>query len=482
MTANDILTVLPPLILVIGGIVVLMIDLAIPRERKSVTGWLSAIPLAAALVAVLFLWGQTMTGFNDMVALDSYALFLDGLFGAIALVTLLLALRYNESRGILRGEFYPLLLFAVSGMMLMGHSVDLLMVFLSLELLSIPLYILCGIARPRPESEESALKYFLLGAFASGFLVYGIALLYGSTGTTNLNAMAAAVIAGKYTTPLLLFAGAGLMMVGLGFKVAAVPFHMWTPDVYEGAPTSVTVLMATATKAAGFAAILRVFLFGLGDISAAWQPAIAVIAALTMILGNLVALAQTNLKRMLAYSSIAHAGYALVGVSAGGEQGVGAVLFYLAAYACSTLAAFAVMTVMGTPAGEDQSIDAYAGLARRRPLLALVMTVSMLSLTGIPPTAGFVGKYFLFQSAVISGQVWLAVIGVLTSVISAAYYLRVVVVMFMREPDQQPAPMSATGTPRGVAIALSAFATLAIGILPAPLLSLVYQGAQVIVR
>lgn len=476
MTWNDLAAVLPPVLLIVGGVVILMADLFVPADRKAITGRASFAPFILALLAVFALWGQTGRAFNGMVSLDGYALFLDAIFAGAGIVTLAFALRYNESRGIQRGEFYPLLLFAASGMMLMGHATNLLIVFVALELLSIPLYILCGVARRNVESQESALKYFLLGAFASGFVAYGIALVYGATGTFDLNAIARIITAGQYTDAIVLYAGAGLILAGLGFKVAAVPFHTWAPDVYEGAPTSVTGFMAAATKAAGFAAVARVFLFGMGDLIALWQPVVAVIAALTMIVGNVAALAQNNLKRMLAYSSIAHAGYALVGVAAGGQAGALSVLFYLAAYAATTLAAFAVMTVMSAPEGEDQSLDAYAGLIHRRPWLAVTLAIAMLSLTGIPPLAGFAGKYLLFRAAVESGLVWLAVIGALTSVVSAGYYLRVIVVMFMREPGAQP--LSVTGPGRAAAIAVTSALTVAIGILPAPLLEAAAWGIQ----
>jgi NADH-quinone oxidoreductase subunit N len=414
-----------------------------------------------------------------MTAVDGYALFMDGLIATIAIIIVLLTLRYNSDRGIMRGEFYSLLLFSVSGMMLMAHAVNLLIVFVALELLSFPLYILCGFARPRVESEESSMKYFLLGAFASGFLVYGIALLYGATGSTQLAEIARSVTNGV-SVPLIFFVGVGLVLVGLGFKVAAVPFHMWTPDVYEGAPTTVTAFMATATKAAGFAAVLRVFLFGLAPALETWQPVVAAVSALTMIIGNLVALSQTNVKRMLAYSSIAHAGYVLMGVAAGNELGTTGVLFYLTSYAATTLAAFAVMTVMGTTEGENQSLDAYAGLIRRRPGLALVMALAMFSLTGVPPTAGFAGKFFLFQAAIGADLLWLAIIGVLTSVVSAYFYLRVVVVMFMREPSTEAQPLSATNMARGIAVLVTAVATLLLGVLPGPLLDLVSQAVKTI--
>jgi NADH-quinone oxidoreductase subunit N len=481
MNLSDLLTVLPVLILIAGGVAILLIDLAIPTGRKSTTAWLAIVTLLISGLSILTQWGQPANGFFGMVRSDDYALFLDGLLVCIGLLTVLLTLRYNEARGIMRGEFYPLILFSLSGMMLMGYAMNLLMVFVAVELLSIPLYILCGIARPRVESEESAMKYFLIGAFASGFLVYGIALIYGATGTTSLSDILAILSGARPYDSGLMLAGAALVLVGLGFKVAAAPFHMWTPDVYEGAPTTVTAFMATATKAAGFAAVLRVFMFGFQPLLATWQPVIAALAVLTMVVGNVAAVMQNNVKRILAYSSIAHAGYVLVGVAAGGELGAIGVLFYLAAYAFSTLAAFAVMSAIGSGKDEDQSLNAYAGLGRRKPLLGLVMAIAMFSLIGIPPTAGFVGKYFLFGAAVASGLTWLAVVGVLMSVVSAYYYLRVVTTMFIREPEGEGEAIPGN-TPRSIAAAVSTALVFVIGILPAPLLGLATAGVQSAVK
>jgi NADH-quinone oxidoreductase subunit N len=484
MTPTDLISVLPFLVMVAGGIALLLLDLAIPAERKAMTAGLAAGTMIVALVSALVLVSSPpATTFSGMVRGDGYAFFLDALLAAIGIVTVLLTLRYHEVRGIMRGEFYPLLLFSLSGMMLMGHSMNLLIVFVAVELLSIPLYVLCGFARPRVESEESAMKYFLMGAFASGFLVYGIALVYGATGTTSLAELATlfgSAAARTYDVTLFM-AGAALVLVGLGFKVAAAPFHMWTPDVYEGAPTTVTAFMSTATKAAGFAAVLRVFMFGFEPLLPHWQPVIAIIAALTMIVGNVTALVQTNVKRMLAYSSIAHAGYVLVGVAAGGAAGATGVLFYLAAYACTTLAAFAVMLAVGSGREEDQSLEAYAGLGRRKPLLGIVMALAMFSLVGIPPTAGFVGKYLLFGAAIASGLTWLAVLGVLTSVVSAYFYLRVVATMFMREPAGEGEVIPASA-PRSIGAAISAVAVVILGVLPAPLLGMITSGVQSAVR
>ncbi len=481
MAIKDLLTVTAPAICAVGGTLLLLLDLAIPRGSKSTTAWAAFAVILLALASVPAQWGVSTSGFAGMVAADGYSLFVDGLLAVIAALTVLLTLRYNEARGIMRGEFYPLMLFALSGMMLMGHATNLIIVFIAVELLSIPLYVLCGFARPRVDSEESALKYFLLGAFASGFLVYGIALIYGAAGTVSLTELTAALSGPKPADSALLYAGVALVLVGLGFKVAAAPFHMWTPDVYEGAPTTVTAFMASATKAAGFAAILRIFLFGLAPLMETWQAPIAVLALLSMIVGNVVALAQTNLKRMLAYSSIAHAGYVLTGVAAGGDAGASAVLFYLASYALTSLAAFAVMIALNSgEADENHSLDTYAGLGRRKPLLAFVLAVSMLSLLGIPPTAGFFGKYFLISAAIGSGLTWLAIALVITSVISAGFYLRVIMTMYMRDGKNE-API-AGNWPRAFAALTATVATLGIGILASPIVELINTGIKSIVR
>ncbi len=486
MTLSDLSSAIAPIICAIGGVVLMLVDLAIPKPRKSATAWIAAAVLLLALLAVPTQWGASTPGFAGMVVNDGYALFLDALLAIIGIVTVVLTIRYNEARGIMRGEFYPLTLFAMSGMMLMGHAANLIMVFVAIELLSIPLYVLCGFARPKVESEESALKYFLLGAFASGFLVYGIALVYGATGTIELTKLSALLQPGgpvviSVNTTLLL-AGAALVLVGLAFKVATVPFHMWTPDVYQGAPTTVTAFMATATKTAGFAALLRVFVFGLGPIIESWIVPISVLAGLSMVFGNIAALAQNNLKRMLAYSSIAHAGYTMVGVAAsvGNDQGVSAVLFYLAAYALTSLAAFAVMIALSSGESEDHSLDAYAGLGKRKPLLALVLTISMLSLLGIPPTAGFFGKYFLLTAAIQENQILLALLLVLSSVISAVFYLRVIMTMYMRA-SVNDAPIPANW-PRSAAAFVTSAATVLFGVLASPLIELINSGIKTVAR
>ncbi len=471
INSTDVVAVLPFISVALGSVGLLIADLLIPAERRHVTAWLAAaLLLTAAVIALSLLGSPTFEAFGGMVISDPTAFFLDTLICTIGLVTILLTLRYNQVRGILRGEFYILLALSISGMTLVTHANNLLILLLGIELLSIPLYVLCGIARPRLESEESALKYFLTGAFASGFLVYGIALTYGASGTLSLQtAPAAPNVSGD---PLLLI-GIGLILVGLGFKVAAVPFHLWAPDTYEGAPTTVTAFMATATKVAGFAALLRVLHGGLPGMESTWQPLVAIIAAATMIVGNLAALAQQNLKRMLAYSSIAHAGYALVGVAA---HDTTSVVFYLTGYAFTTLAAFAVITAIGSSEGEEmQFLEAYSGLGRQKPLLGAVLAIAMFSLIGIPPTVGFIGKYFVFQAAVAKGLVWLAVLGVLTSAMAAYYYLRVVMVAFIRE-GSAAAPLPTPSAPRNLAAAISVAAVFVLGVVPALLLSMIGNG------
>jgi len=325
--------------------------------------------------------------------------------------------------------------------------------------MSLSLYVMVGFHRTRLESTEAALKYFLLGAFASGFLLYGIALLYGATGTTNLMHMAAFLTGSPMLGNPMFGVGALLVLVGFGFKVSAVPFHMWTPDAYEGAPTSVTAFMSAGVKAAGFAAILRFTLHALGDVRAEWAPVLSAVAILTMTVGNITALLQNNLKRMLAYSSIAHAGYVLVAVVAGGEEGAAAALFYLAIYSFMNLGAFGILTLLGRQQDERVLISDLAGLGFRRPMIALAMTLFMLSLGGIPPTAGFMAKVYVFGTALNAGLVPLVVIGVLNSVVSVFYYLRVTIAMYMEEPQGEPVAISGA-LPAAVALGLAAFATL----------------------
>ncbi len=431
--------ILPIIVLSVWACFLLLADLFIPAQRKGWTAALAAVGLLIALAVVLSRLGQSQSGFGGMVMVDQFANFLSILLLVSGLAAIALSHDYLQRTGIERGEYYVLLLFSIAGMMLMGMSSDLIMVFLALELLSIPLYVLAGIAVPRLNSEEAAIKYFLLGAFASGFFVYGTALVYGASGSTSIAQIVQTTQNGQHNLTLLL-AGAGLILVGLGFKVAVAPFHMWTPDVYQGAPSSVTAFMAVGAKAAGFAALLRIFVLAFPVVSLNMTPILWSVAALTMILGNIVAIAQKNIKRLLAYSSIAHAGYILMALTPYGQSNVSAdsvasALFYLVAYAMTNFAAWAVVIALEQADERGLELSDYAGLGRKQPALAAAMTVAMLSFTGVPPTLGFVGKFFLFRTVIEGGFVGLALIGVLTSLVSAYYYLRVVVIMYMQDGE-----------------------------------------------
>lgn len=439
-TANFAL-IMPLSLLVAWACVLLLIDQFVPGTRKGFTAFLAALGLLIAMGYSILQTGQVQVAFGGMLVVDGFGVFLTLLFLGSGIVGIALSYDYLSRQEIQRGEYYVLLLFSISGMILMSMAADLIVVFLALELLSIPLYVLAGFARPRPDSEEAALKYFLLGAFSSGFVVYGVALVFGGTGSTALEAIVATVRTGSANLSLVTI-GSALILVGLGFKVAAVPFHMWTPDVYQGSPSAVTAFMAVGAKAGGFAALLRVFVSALPALSADLTPILWGLAALTMILGNLIAIAQSNIKRLLAYSSIAHAGYILMALVPYGQSqvagdGVASALFYLLAYAFTNFAAWAVVIALEKRENRGLNLTDYAGLGRRHPALAAVMAVAMLSFTGVPPTLGFVGKFYLFRTVIAGGFYGLAIIGVLTSLISAYYYLRVVVIMYMQEGEPE---------------------------------------------
>ena len=476
VTLLDFYAMLPMLILAVGGMALMLIDLALKPQHKQRGAWLAVLAFVAAGAASWALLGLQGTAFSGMLVVDSYAQVLGLVAIGAGLLTVLTSINYLRDRGIARNEYYVLLLFSVGGMVMMAAAHNLIIVFIALELLSIPLYVLAGFARPDTASEEAALKYFLLGAFASGFLLFGIALMYGALGTTDL-ALIASRVSAEGASPMLLF-GAALILVGLGFKVAVVPFHMWTPDVYEGAPTPIAGFMSVGAKAAGFAALLRVFVYALGSIQADWVLLVSIISAVTMILGSIVAIAQTNLKRMLAYSSIASAGYILIGVAAGNQIGVYGALFYLVAYLFTNLGAFAVLTAMARRSGEDQTYQTYRGLYQRSPGLAIMMMIFMLSLAGIPLTGGFIGKYLLFASAIQAGLDWLAIIAVVTSVIAAFFYLRVIVDMFMRDAEPGHDVQPVNYRPLNFTVGLAAVGVLVLGIVPGVVITLVQNAAQ----
>ncbi len=459
--------ILPEMVVIGTAILVLLADLLLPEEGKKRLCHLSVAGVAAAILSALWLGPGKIEGFSGMIVHDGMGLFFTLTILAAALLTLMMATGYSEWEGTQKGEFYALILLSTSGMLFMAEGTDLMTVFLGLETLSIPIYCLVGFHRGRMRSLEGAMKYFLLGAFSSGFFLYGIALMYAAAGTTRIPVIASMMRDARlYGNPVFL-AGIGLLLVGFAFKVSLVPFHMWTPDAYEGAPTLVTAFMGAAVKAAAFAALLRVVLLTFPAILPAMSGVLWVLAALTMTVGNFSALLQNNMKRMLAYSSIAHAGYILVGLTAGGVAGGQAVLFYVLVYAFMNLGAFGVIMLVAQREDDGYDIDNFAGIGFRYPVLGGLLSLFLVSLAGIPPTAGFVGKFYLFGAAVRSGYVGLAVLGVLNSAVSVYYYLRPVVSMYMAPaPEGIPVPRP----PRSAfsfALCASAAAVLLLGVMPA---------------
>ncbi len=466
----------PELVVTAAGLVVLLVVAWRHRTAADLraAGWATLAGLGAAGAAVWWLWWSSAraVGIPAMIAVDDFRFVSDWLLLAAAALTVLVSFDYLEREGLLAPEYYVLLLFATLGMMLLAGGEDLIVVFLGLELMSVCVYVLAGLNRRSAAAAEAALKYFLLGAFASGFLLYGIALVYGATATTNLTLIGLQVRTLNLQSSPMLLIGLGLLLVGFGFKVAAVPFHMWAPDVYDGSPTPVTGYMATAVKAAAFAALFRV----LGEAFAAvpaGQHIVWWLAVVTMVGGNLIALAQRTVKRMLAYSSIAHAGYLLVAVAAGTSVGAAAFIFYLVAYTLMTIAAFALLAAKGRNGERDVLIDDLAGLSQERPWLAFALAICMLSLLGFPGTAGFIGKWYILVAATTAGQNVLAAVVVLTSVVSAGYYLPVIMAMYMKpEPFAQAHAGMRLGRLGGAVVAVSIAGLLFFGVRPNRLLDL----------
>jgi NADH-quinone oxidoreductase subunit N len=440
------------------------------RDERMPIGSLGLVGLVGAAVSAALLWNRNTEGFGVIVA-DNFGLFVTMTLAAVGVLTILFSSQVLERDGLPAGEFYALMLFSIVGMMMMATATDLLVIFVALEILSLAVYVLTAIRRDHLPGTEAAFKYFLLGAFSSAFFLYGIAFTYGVTGSTRLSAVGSYLSAQSMTANPLILVALGLLLVGFAFKISAVPFHMWTPDAYEGAPAIVTGFMSTGVKAAAFAAFARVFLSAFEPFKDEWAPLVAVIAVATMVLGTVVGVAQTNLKRMLAYSSIAHGGYLLVGLVAANQVGKAAILFYLLAYSVTNLAAFGVIALLGTRDKANDGLRDYSGLWHTRPALAALMTVCLLSLGGLPPTAGFVGKWYIFSAAVSSGYYGLAIIGMLTSVISVFFYLRVVVMMYMADRDPTIAPVRVTGVGMA-ALTVSIAAIFYLGVLPTQVLNL----------
>ncbi|MDE0635700.1 MAG: NADH-quinone oxidoreductase subunit N [Candidatus Poribacteria bacterium] len=472
---------MPQLVIVTTLLIVLVFDM-IDAISKKVLGWMTIVGAGIALWKSIEMLqaGTNLNQFNDMFRIDSYSLFFNIIFLVSTILVALISISYLGRDDKKQGPYYLLVLLATLGMMLMAAGNELIIIFLGLELMSLSLYVLAGYFRESPASSEAGMKYLLLGAFASAFFLYGIALIYGAAGTTSIPGIAEKLTA-ESQSPLLL-AGTFLLIVGFGFKVAIVPFHQWAPDVYEGAPTTIAAFISAGPKAAGFAAFIRIFMEALPDIQTEWGGVVVLLAMLTMTVGNIIAIAQTNIKRMLAYSSIAHAGYVLIGLAAANSDGESSAMLYLLIYCVMNIGAFGAVILARTADGENLMISDYAGLGFRKPLLGGFLTLMLLSLAGFPPTAGFIGKFYIFKSAVQAAvqpdvvNTWLVslvVVGAINTAISAFYYLRVVVTMYMREPEEElefnPYPSTLV-----IGLVLAAIGVLLIGILP----SLLVNSAQ----
>jgi NADH-quinone oxidoreductase subunit N len=477
MTAQY-LAIVPIVCVWLGGVAAMLAEaFRSPGERMPIGG-LGIIGLVASLASSLLLWNRGAQSFG-VVSADNFGLFVTVVLAVVGILTIALSHQIVERDGIPAGEFYALLLFSLGGMMLMAVANDLLIIFIALEILSLAIYILTAIRRDVRASTEAAFKYFLLGGFSSAFFLYGIAFTFGVAGSTRLDRIVVVMAGRTAGQDVLTYLALGLLLVGFAFKVSAVPFHMWTPDAYEGAPPVVTAFMSAGVKAAAFAAFVRVFMSAFGSLQPQWAPLLWALAALSMVLGVTAGVVQTKVRRMLAYSSIAHAGYLLMAMTSGNDLGKGAVLFYLLTYALTSVGAFGVTALVATRDRANDDLADYAGLGRRQPMLAFLMTVFLLSLGGFPPTAGFVGKWYLFTSAVSAGNYGLAIIGVLTSVVSVFFYLRVVVMMYMSD-DLSGAQVAAPSAASLFALAVPLVAIFYLGILPTRLLDLAAKSIATI--
>lgn len=468
--------IMPSLVLACFSMALLLIN---AFSRRGATAHVAGISLLALVVtgfSALSAWDNPQVGFAGHVVLDNFAVFFTFVFLISAALTVLMSDAYLKREGYPIGEFYSLILFSTVGAMIMASGTDLMTIFLGLEVLSVSLYVLAGFFRGQKKSNEAGLKYFLLGAFSTGFLLYGMALIYGVAGTTNLVDIGAHFsLSPQSATNPVAIAGMMLMATGFLFKIAIAPFHMWAPDVYEGSPTPITAFMSAGPKAAAFAAFMRIFIVSLSSMQSTWETAFWVLAVLTMIAGNFLALNQQNLKRMLAYSSIAHAGYAMVGLVAANAIGVSGVLYYMLAYGFMNIGAFAVLVLIGKKGEENLTLDGIRGFGYKRPLLGVMLTICLFSLMGIPPSAGFSGKFYIFAGALNAGFVWLAILGVLNSAVSLYYYLRVMVNMYFKDPEEDFEWIKLTPGAT-ICIVISVIAVLYMGILPSGIMSLARQA------
>jgi NADH-quinone oxidoreductase subunit N len=467
--AIDLVSLAPVLVLAVFGIMVLVTDLFIGKD-KSVLVFISLTGLLMGAISSLAKYNLPVHSFNGAYIVDNFSVFFTFIFCISSAMAILVSIDYNKREGIKVGEYYSLILFCTVGMVLLASSTDMIMIFLGIEIVSISLYVLAGIRRNDTKSNEAALKYFLLGAFATGFLLYGMTLIYGSTGSTKLASIANVIGEGDVASEPLLIMGVVLMIIGFGFKVAAVPFHMWAPDVYQGAPTPVTAFMAVGPKAASLAAFYRFFSEAIPQLSPSWEVLLCTVSVLTMFIGNLGAIMQTNIKRLLAFSSVAHVGYLIIAIIAKNSLSSSALMFYMLTYAFMIFGTFGIVILLGRKGDENLEMENYSGLAYKHPILALSMTIFLLSLGGLPPLAGFVAKFFVFSAALKEGFLILVIIAVLNSAISLYYYLKVIVFMYMKDPVKE---FDITLSPMTLfVIAISIFGTIQLGIFPDSIIAL----------
>src|SRR3954451_23383670 len=466
MNPGDLIRFLPEIILVVMGTLLMVLDPIIGKRSSYAFGHLSLLGLAAALAGTVYAYQEQGPAFGDMLVVDGFATFFRVLVIVVGMLTILPSYRFLARQEAETGEVHALLLFSISGQCLMAAANDLIIIFIGLEISSIASYILAGYLRDDKRANEASLKYFLLGSFATAFFLYGVAVIYGSAQTINLSAIRTALTGPDAPNPLFISLAAALMFVGLAFKVSASPFQIWAPDVYQGAPTPVTAFLSAGPKAAAFAVFLRIFMTSFEPIGRSWEPLVWISAMLSMTIGNFAALQQSNIKRMLAYSSIAHAGYVLVALTARSEIGTAAAMFYLVAYAFMNIGAFAAVGVLTGKGERLQSIDDFKGLGAKQPLTAAMLTIFLLSLIGVPLTGGFFGKFYIFKAALESHLVWLTILGLLNSAVAAYYYLRILVMMYMHEPSEATNKVEPLSLGLRLALILPAIGTLALGIFP----------------
>ena len=476
-TSAEYFRILPEIILSLAGVLIMLLEAMFTRdEQKKIFAPLSVVALLAAMAAAMAAAGDPGAAFSGMLVIDGFASFFRVLVAAIGIVAVLSSTQYLRRESMPGGEYYALILFSIVGQFVMVTANELIMIFIGLEISSIASYVLAGYLRDDARNNEAALKYFLLGSFATAFLLYGVAWIYGVTGSTNLDHIRSAL---ETSAPPLALAGAAaaLMFVGFGFKISVAPFQVWAPDVYQGAPAPVSGFLSVGPKAAAFAVLLRVFMTAFGPIASRWEPIVWACALATMIVGNFAAIQQSNIKRMLAYSSIAHAGYVLVAVTAHSATGSAAAMFYLAAYAFTNLGAFAVVTYFSRKSEKYVAIDDFAGLSQRQPAIAAMFTIFLLSLIGVPLTAGFFGKFYIFKAALDANLTWLTILGLLNSAVAAYYYLRILVVMYFKDPGDSVENLEPAGIGMKIALYASALGTLVLGIFPGWVLDIATRAA-----